>query len=113
MTQAAPDGSTTDNPGEEIQHVGIVERRLKVTEEAGLHARPAAAFAQAAARTSAEVTVARVDGGADGEPVPARSVLSVLTLNIRCGDEIVLRASGDETEADSALDALAGIAAPA
>ncbi|MGW7521163.1 HPr family phosphocarrier protein [Streptomyces sp. NPDC054796] len=95
--------------------MGIVERRLKVTEEAGLHARPAAAFAQAAARATAEVTVARVDGGADGEPVPARSVLSVLTLNIRCGDEIVLRADGvaDAAEARSALDALARIAAPA
>ncbi|MZD04387.1 HPr family phosphocarrier protein [Streptomyces sp. SID5785] len=85
----------------------VVERRLVVTEEAGLHARPAAAFAQTAARATAEVTVAREDGTA----VPARSVLSLMTLNIRCGDAIVLRASG--SDAESTLDALARIADPA
>ncbi|UNT00604.1 HPr family phosphocarrier protein [Streptomyces tubbatahanensis] len=88
-----------------------VERRLKVTEAAGLHARPAAAFAQAAAQAAAEVTVARVDAGPEAAGVPAHSVLSLMTLNIRCGDEIVLRASGDD--ADSALETLVGIAAPA
>ncbi|GAA2295518.1 HPr family phosphocarrier protein [Streptomyces kunmingensis] len=85
----------------------VVERRLIVTEEAGLHARPAAAFAQTAARSEAEVTVAREDG----REVPARSVLSLMTLNIRCGDAIVLRASG--ADAESTLDELARIAAPA
>ncbi|MFJ8950126.1 HPr family phosphocarrier protein [Streptomyces sp. NPDC102381] len=85
----------------------VVERRLVVTEEAGLHARPAAAFAQTAARASSDVTVAREDG----HEVPARSVLSLMTLNIRCGDAIVLRARG--TDAESTLNALAEIAAPA
>ncbi|WP_347178608.1 DgaE family pyridoxal phosphate-dependent ammonia lyase [Streptomyces iconiensis] len=107
------DGDRDGAPGtdEEAGHAATVERRLKVTEEAGLHARPAAAFAQAAARTTAEVTVARVDSGTEGRPVPARSVLSVLTLSIRYGDEIVLRATGDDAEA--VLNTLTGIAAPA
>jgi phosphocarrier protein len=87
-----------------------VERRLEVTETAGLHARPAAAFAQAAARAEAEVTVARADAGPEAEPVPAHSVLSLMALNVRCGDEIVLRASGED--AHSALETLARIAAP-
>ncbi|MEU6117613.1 HPr family phosphocarrier protein [Streptomyces sp. NPDC047117] len=87
-----------------------LERRLVVTEDAGLHARPAVAFAQAAGRAAAEVTVARADAGAAARPVPARSVLSLLGLNIRRGDEIVLRASG--AEAERALDALAALAAP-
>jgi len=90
--------------------MSTVERRLVVTEEAGLHARPAAAFAQAAARAQAEVTVARADAGPDAEHVPAHSVLLVLTLGVRCGDEIVLRATGPD--ADAALDGLAAIAAP-
>ncbi|MGW5861624.1 HPr family phosphocarrier protein [Streptomyces sp. NPDC055239] len=85
----------------------VAERRLIVTEQAGLHARPAAAFAQAAARSTAEVTVAREDG----HEVPARSVLSLMTLNIRCGDAIVLRARG--ADAESTLDTLARIADPA
>ncbi|MFG3258953.1 HPr family phosphocarrier protein [Streptomyces sp. NPDC048172] len=90
---------------------GTVERRLVVTEEAGLHARPAAAFAQTAAGAEARVTVARADAGTEAEPVPARSVLSVMGLNIRRGDEIVLRATG--TDADHVLDALTKIASPA
>ncbi|MFI6874266.1 HPr family phosphocarrier protein [Streptomyces sp. NPDC050400] len=85
----------------------VIERRLVVTEEAGLHARPAAAFAQTAARSAADVTVALEDG----REVPARSVLSLMTLNIRCGDAIVLRARG--ADAESTLDALARIADPA
>ncbi|MER5438248.1 HPr family phosphocarrier protein [Streptomyces sp. NPDC002790] len=85
----------------------VVERRLVVTEEAGLHARPATAFAQIAARASCDVTVAREDG----HEVPARSVLSLMTLSVRCGDAIVLRARG--ADAESTLDALAEIAAPA
>lgn len=90
--------------------MSTVERRLTVSEEAGLHARPAANFAQAAARTAAEVTVARADAGPDARHVPASSVLSLLSLNIRRGDEIVLRAHG--TGAATALNALAAIAAP-
>lgn len=97
--------------GDRAEPTGTLLRRLKVTEEAGLHARPAAAFAQAASRASAEVTVARVDSGTEGPPVPARSVLSLLTLSVRSGDEIVLRATGEGAEA--VLDTLAGIAAPA
>ncbi|OON71903.1 HPr family phosphocarrier protein [Streptomyces tsukubensis] len=90
------------------------ERRLVVTEKAGLHARPAALFAQTAARYEAEITVARPrtsEGAAVPSPeVSARSVLSLMTLNIRCGDEIVLKASGEDGA--EALDALAVIAAP-
>lgn len=87
------------------------ERRVVVTEEAGLHARPAASFAQAAARAEARVTVARADAPPDSAPAPAHSVLSVLALHVRCGDAIVLRATGPG--AGAALDALTAIAAPA
>lgn len=96
------------------QDIPTVERRLVVTEKAGLHARPAALFAQTAARYEAEVTVARSAGSADrpdpGREVPARSVLSLMTLNIRCGDEIVIRARG--AEGSEVVEALAAIAAP-
>ncbi|MFB6786405.1 HPr family phosphocarrier protein [Streptomyces olivaceus] len=90
-----------------------VERRLVVTEEAGLHARPAAQFAQTAARYESEVTVARaVEPAAPdaGREVSARSVLALMTLNIRCGDEIVIRARG--TDGSAVVDALALIASP-
>lgn len=85
-----------------------------MTEKAGLHARPAALFAQTAARYEAEVTVARPtasEGSTAASPeVSARSMLSLMTLNVRCGDEIVLKARG--ADGAEALDALAVIAAP-
>ncbi|HWG99481.1 MAG TPA: HPr family phosphocarrier protein [Pilimelia sp.] len=71
----------------------------------GLHARPAALFVKAATETGLPVTVAR----AAGQPVDARSILSVLTLDVRHGDEVVLAADGPD--ADAALDRLAALLA--
>jgi phosphocarrier protein len=80
------------------------ERRVVVGSKVGLHARPAAMFVQAAAKQPVKVTIAKVGGG---DPVDARSILSVLALDARGGDEIVLAADGDG--ADQALDELAAL----
>ena len=53
-----------------------------------------------------KVTIAKASGG---DPVDARSILSVLALDARGGDEIVLAADGDG--ADQALDELAALVA--
>jgi len=76
------------------------ERRVTVASSVGLHARPAAIFAQAAAAQLVPVKVAK-EGG---DPVDARSVLLVLSLDVRGGQEVVLSAEGDG--ADAALDTL-------
>lgn len=78
------------------------ERRVTVASAVGLHARPAMLFSQAAAAQTVTVSVAKASGG---QAVDARSVLSVLGLDVRHGDEVVLTAEGDG--ADSALDQLA------
>ncbi|WP_199430105.1 HPr family phosphocarrier protein [Qaidamihabitans albus] len=83
----------------------MIERRVVVGSAVGLHARPAALFTQAAAAQPVPVTI-----GKDGaEPVDARSILSVIGLNARGGDEVVLRADGPE--AGRALDELAALLA--
>ncbi|MFC7327561.1 HPr family phosphocarrier protein [Marinactinospora rubrisoli] len=79
------------------------QRRLTVRTEVGLHARPAAQFVRAAAEHPGDVTVAR----GDGDPVPAKSILAVLALGVRHGDEITVTAEGERAEA--VLDALAAI----
>ena len=79
------------------------ERRAVVGSRVGLHARPASMFVQAAGRQKARVTIAKPGG----EPVSARSILSVLALDVHHGDEVVLYADGDGAAA--ALDELAGI----
>ena len=81
------------------------ERRVVVGSKVGLHARPAAMFVQAAAKQPVKVTIAKVGG----DPVDARSILSVLALDARGGDEVVLAAEGDG--ADQALDELAALVA--
>jgi phosphocarrier protein HPr len=78
----------------------VAERRVRVLSKVGLHARPAALFVQAAAKASYDVRVAK----ADGEPVNAKSILSVLALDVRNGEEIVITAEGDG--ADELLDGL-------
>jgi phosphocarrier protein HPr len=79
----------------------MAERRVTVQAEAGLHARPAALFVQAATRVSMDVSVGRPDA----DPVNAKSILSVIGLDVRHGEEIVIIAEGDG--ADAALDDLA------
>lgn len=80
----------------------MAERRVTVESQVGLHARPAALFVQAAAKAAGDVTVAK----GDGAPVNAKSILAVLGLDVRHGDEIVV--TGDE---EDVLDAAVRVAA--
>lgn len=83
----------------------MAERRVTVGAGVGLHARPAAIFVQTAAQAPADVTVAKVGG----EAVNAKSILAVLGLDVRGGEEIVLHADGEGAE--QALERLAEVAA--
>jgi phosphocarrier protein HPr len=78
-----------------------VIRVVVVGSAAGLHARPAALVARAAGAQKVPITV-RVAGR---PPVPADSVLALLTLGAARGAELTLEARGDGAE--SALDHLA------
>ncbi|HET7309767.1 MAG TPA: HPr family phosphocarrier protein [Mycobacteriales bacterium] len=79
-----------------------VRREVTVTAEAGLHARPAADFAAAAGRYAAEVHVTKGERTADG-----KSVLLLLTLDVRRGDSVVIEATG--SDALAAVDTLCGL----
>jgi phosphocarrier protein HPr len=65
----------------------VPERKVKVGSSVGLHARPATIFTQAAAKQPVKVTIAK----AGGNPVDARSVLFVLGLDVRSGEELLQR----------------------
>ncbi|WP_406151412.1 HPr family phosphocarrier protein [Streptomyces sp. NBC_01012] len=81
----------------------MYQRTVSVGSRSGLHARPASLFVQAAARQPVKVTVAR-EGG---DPVDARSMLSVLALAAQHGDSLVLSAVGDD--APDAVEELAAL----
>ena len=87
-------------PAPSSKGVPVPERKVKVGSSVGLHARPATIFTQAAAKQPVKVTIAKAGGNA----VDARSVLFVLGLDVRGGDEVVLAAEGEGAEA--ALDEL-------
>ncbi|MFD8526919.1 HPr family phosphocarrier protein [Streptosporangium canum] len=82
----------------------MAERQVTVEAEVGLHARPAATFVQTATKAPLDVTVAK-EGG---RPVNAKSILAVLSLDVRQGDTVVIKAEGEG--ADEILDQLALIA---
>ncbi|MBB3037809.1 HPr family phosphocarrier protein [Hoyosella altamirensis] len=81
------------------------ERSVVVGSTVGLHARPAALLVQSAASQTVPVSIAKKDG----DFVDARSILMVIGLDARGGDEVVLRAEGDG--ADAALEAVAAVVA--
>lgn len=81
------------------------ERRVTVGSTVGLHARPAALLAKAAAAQPVAITIRK----GDGKPVAAGSVLNLMTLGAMHGDEVVLTAEGEG--ADAALDEIAAIVA--
>ncbi|NUR84758.1 MAG: HPr family phosphocarrier protein [Nonomuraea sp.] len=82
----------------------MAERKATVTAEVGLHARPAATFVQAAQKSALEITVAKP--GAD--PVNAKSILSVMGLDVRQGETVVIKAEGEGAE--EIVEQLAAIA---
>lgn len=79
------------------------QRKVTIGPEVGLHARPAARFVKGAAACGCDVRVGRPGQ----QPVNAASMLSVLSLCARQGEELVLSADGEN--ADAALAQLAAI----
>jgi phosphoenolpyruvate-protein phosphotransferase len=80
-----------------------ISRTLTISLRQGLHARPAALLAHRAKPFDASVTLA-----AHGRSANARSVVEVMALGVRHGDEVTIRASGnDATQAVASV--VAGI----
>ncbi|WP_062379776.1 HPr family phosphocarrier protein [Demequina pelophila] len=76
------------------------QRTATIGSSVGLHARPAALFVEAAQGTGLDVEIGRP--GED--PVDATSILGVMALGAKHGEEVVLTAEGDGADA-----ALAGL----
>lgn len=81
----------------------MTTRTVTIASSVGLHARPAALFVEAAANTGLDVEISRP--GEDA--VDATSILGVMALGAKFGEEVVLSADGDG--ADDALDSLVAL----
>lgn len=82
----------------------MITRTATIGSSVGLHARPAALFAQAAAATDYDITITLDDNEAD-----AASILEVMTLGAKQGDEVTL--SCEDDSAAEALDSLVALLA--
>lgn len=94
---ATGEGSADPDPGQgaPAQTDGRAQASVVLEDPEGLHARPAAALVRLAARFDARVTV----NGAD-----ASSLLRVIALGLRHGEQVVVRAEG--TQASEAVAAV-------
>lgn len=69
------------------------ETTVVITNELGLHARPAALVAKTAQNFSAEITLA-----ADNRHVDAKSILDILSLAAGKGTSLTIRGKGHDAE---------------
>jgi phosphotransferase system HPr (HPr) family protein len=83
----------------------VTERRVTVTDPAGLHARQAAGVVRVASRFGSRAIIRH-----GGREANARSIIELLGLALGPSTEVTLVAEGDDAEA--ALDALAHELAP-
>jgi phosphocarrier protein len=81
---------------------GMIEKKVKVMNKLGLHARPAALIVKTAEQFISDIFFIK-----DGRQVNGKSIMGVMMLAAGCGSEILIRAKGrDNKEALEALEAL-------
>jgi phosphocarrier protein len=71
----------------------VSERKILLTNEVGLHARPAAKFVKAAAKFKCRIKVVKGENEAD-----AKSITSILFLDAKKGEEITIWAQGQDSD---------------
>lgn len=77
-----------------------MELNLEIKNKAGLHARPAAMFAQKASSFKSTVMIYKGEKSAN-----AKSIISIMGLGIKLGESIRIKTEGiDEQEAAAALE---------
>ena len=70
-----------------------MQREVEITNELGLHARPAAEFVRAVQSFDCDVFI-----HTSGATFSAGSIMEVLTANLDCGTRATLEATGPEAE---------------
>ena len=71
----------------------MYEQKVTLTNEIGLHARPASIFIRAAVKYPCDITVEK-----NGRSYNAKSIMSVLSMSASNGDELTIKACGDDEE---------------
>lgn len=75
------------------------EIKYVIKDELGIHARPAGLLVKQAAAFPCKVTIAK-----DGKEADAKRILGLMSLGVKCGQEITLKCDGEQE--DQAIAAL-------
>ena len=78
---------------------GIIVKKFKVTNEYGIHARPAALLVKAAGKYECDIFIEK-----DGNKVSCKSIMGLMTIEGYPGSILQISASGDD--AQDAMDAI-------
>lgn len=70
-----------------------------INDPEGIHARPAGILVKQAATYSAKITI-----GSNGKEVDAKRILGIMSLGVKKGQEIVVKADGEDE--DQAVEGL-------
>lgn len=65
-----------------------------ITDKAGIHARPAGTVVKTAQKFSSNILIKKGEKEAD-----AKMLMQVMSLGVKCGEEISVEVSGDDEEA--------------
>jgi phosphocarrier protein len=77
----------------------MVVKSVNITNETGLHARPASMFVQMASKFQSQITIKHGENSYN-----AKSIMALLSAGICCGNEVEICAEGnDEEQAASTL----------
>lgn len=100
LMELSPVSSATRAPEQDGSGATVIRRRVSVALEHGIHARPAALLAGVLKNLTAQVSLV-----AHGREANAHSTISLMTLGVKKGDEVEVRASGpDAAAAISAIE---------
>ena len=69
----------------------LIEKKLIIQNEQGLHARPAAIFVQIANKYESDIVVKK-----GGQEVNGKSIMGLLTLAAEKGSRVYIRANGSD-----------------
>jgi len=80
----------------------MIEKQYIINNEQGLHARPASLLVQAASQSKSSVALIK-----EGKEYNAKSILGIMSVGAKKGDQILFRIDGsDEVETAAKLEAL-------
>lgn len=77
--------------------MAAIETKVIVQNEEGMHARPAGILAKAASQFTSTIELC-----VNGQTKNAKSIMGVMSLGIKGGQEVVIKAEGDDAQSSLA-----------